>query len=143
MKKMCRRFVLGALLAGVMLCLSSYSSQAAIQPVFSPDQVQISIISIDAHIARPKLVLADQAQVKSLYRLIQVLPVLPANAFCTLEIGLTYRLVFQQNKQQVTMTAERFGCKPITTGTQKRPRRTNAMFWRQLDQAILHATPIP
>ena len=148
MQKNQRSLFLCLLLFSLILLLSSCGnmagSQAASQtPTTSgPDQVQIEITGFGPANDKPSLILTDKARVQKLYALINALPTMPEHQACTADAGPAYQLIFQQENQRFApMNAQRFGCNPITIGSEKGSRQTSPEFWQLLDQAIYYATP--
>lgn len=142
MKHKQRKLLFSLLLPVLILLLSSCGNLAESKAAPQPDQLQIQVIDIGSNILPPLLINSNKLQIQKLYALIYTLPFMPDRQICTMEAGPSYQLIFKQNKHQlVTMDADRFGCKPITLDHEKRPRQTNNEFWRQLDQAIHHASP--
>ncbi|GHO99142.1 hypothetical protein KSF_091900 [Reticulibacter mediterranei] len=80
--------------------------------------------------------------VQQLYATIYTLPQMPASQFCTQERGPHYTLMFRQgDKTLVRVIAMRDGCRPVALAGEAHDRQATQEFWRQLDQAIYHASP--
>ncbi len=136
MRKEQYTFLLSLLLASSILIFSGCGSlsevQAAPTPTLSatgPDTVQIEILQFSTINTRPVLTLRDKARVQKLYTLIQALPAQPVQQACTADLGRQYQLTFQQGRQQLsTVSAQRYGCHPVSIGNEKRPRQSSKDF---------------
>ncbi|GCE29721.1 hypothetical protein KDA_52050 [Dictyobacter alpinus] len=135
-----RGLFIGLLLSSVLLLASGCGGQNGSGEM--PDQVQIKMLGPGSTPNQPMLTLRDPKRVENFYTLIQALPTQPDNQACTAEAGPAYKLTFQRGTHLLaTMTANRFGCGPITIANEAHSRQANAQFWQQLDQAIHAATP--
>ncbi len=109
-------------------------------PPGKPDSVSIQINDVVSGKKTLTLPVASMAQ--QLYATIYGLPQMPDNQPCTADGGPYYTLTFNQvGKPLVTVTAARYGCKPVSIKGEPRDRVASSDFWAQLDQAIYHASP--
>lgn len=107
-----------------------------------PDSVQIEINTVGPQPEKSIVNLAKNSLVEQIYATIFDLPPMAANQGCTDEMGPSYVLTFfQGGKELSVVTAQRYGCKPISIAGDQVGRQSNDSFWKQLDQAIYKATP--
>jgi hypothetical protein len=101
-----------------------------------PDRVQIQIFEVDQKTATKTVTIEQVDQVKNFYQMVNAMPPYPKDAMCTMEMGPHYILTFNQgNKEMMTLTAERYGCKKLILDKDSL-RQGTQQFWQELDQLI-------
>lgn len=107
-----------------------------------PDRVKIEINTVGLKPGKSIVTLDDASLAEQLYATVFDLQPMPGNQICTEEMGPSYVLTFLQGGKELTVvTAERYGCKPISIAGDALKRQSTDAFWKQLDQAISKATP--
>jgi hypothetical protein len=101
-----------------------------------PNKVQIQVFGVDQKAATKTVTIGQVEQVKNFYQTVNAMPPYPENAVCTMEMGPHYILTFSQdNKETMTVTAERYGCKKLTLNKDSL-RQGTQQFWQELDQLM-------
>lgn len=107
-----------------------------------PDRVKIEVNTVGVQAKTSVVTLNDASLSEQLYATIFDLQPIPDNSACTDELGPSYVLTFLQGGKELSVvTAERYGCRPVSIAGDNLKRQSTDAFWKQLDQAIYQATP--
>lgn len=130
------------LLAGISGCGTNSSSSSTGGSVEDrPDRLQIEEKTVVSP-TKSIVTLTNSALLEQFYATIFDLEPAPENQACTAEMGPSYVLTFFQGGKTLTVvSAERYGCRPVTIAGDDVKRQSTDAFWKQLDQAILKASP--
>lgn len=126
------------LIVGALTSCAGSAEEATPPPESAhiPNKVQIQVFAVDQQTANKTVIIEQVDQVKKFYQTVSAMPPYPRDAMCTMEMGPHYILIFSQdNKEMMTVTAERYGCKKLIVGKDDL-RQGTQQFWQELDQLI-------